>query len=48
VRLPGTTGYAVDVRTQVGASTVDVDQDPASTHRITVHTDVGAVKIERL
>jgi hypothetical protein len=48
LRLPGTTGYAVDVRTEVGASTVEVDQDPASTHHITVHTDLGAVKIERL
>jgi len=48
LRLPGTTSYAVDIRTEVGGSTVEVDQDPASTHRITVHTDVGAVKIERL
>lgn len=48
VRLPGTTSYAIDVRTEVGASTVDVDRDPSSAHRITAHTELGAVKIERL
>jgi DUF4097 and DUF4098 domain-containing protein YvlB len=48
LRLPGTTAYAVDVRTDVGASSVEVDQDPSSTHKITVHTEVGGVKIERL
>ncbi len=48
LRLPGTTAYAVDVRTDVGASSVDVDRDPTSAHRITVHTEVGGVKIERL
>ena len=48
LRVPGTTAYAVDVQTSVGASSVKVDQDPASTHRIEVHTDVGAVKIESL
>jgi hypothetical protein len=48
LRLPGTTAYAVDVRTEVGASTVEVDRDPASAHQITVHTEVGGVKIERL
>jgi len=48
LRLPGTTAYAVDVRTDVGASSVEVDRDPASAHQITVHTEVGGVKIERL
>lgn len=48
LRLPGTTSYAVDVRTESGTTTVDVDRDPASAHRITVRTEVGAVKIERL
>jgi hypothetical protein len=48
VRVPGTTAYAVDVQTSVGGSSVGVDQDPASAHRIEVHTDLGAVKIERL
>jgi hypothetical protein len=48
LRLPGTTAYAVDVRTEVGASTVEVDRDPASAHQITVHTEAGGVKIERL
>lgn len=47
LRLPGTTAYAVDVRTSVGATSVDVDKDPASKHRIEIQTDVGAVKIER-
>ncbi len=48
IRLPGTTAYAVDVRTDVGASSVEVDRDPASAHQITVHTEVGGVQIERL
>jgi DUF4097 and DUF4098 domain-containing protein YvlB len=48
LRLPDTTAYAVDVRTKVGASSVDVDRDPSSTHKITVRTEVGGVKIERL
>jgi DUF4097 and DUF4098 domain-containing protein YvlB len=48
LRLPGTTAYAVDIRTDVGASSVEVDRDPASKHKITVHTEVGGVKIERL
>jgi hypothetical protein len=48
LRLPGSTAYALDVRTEVGASTVEVDRDPASEHQITVHTEVGGVKIERL
>jgi hypothetical protein len=48
LRLPGTAAYAVDVRTKVGASSVEVDRDPASRHQITVHTDVGGVQIERL
>ena len=28
LRLPGTTTYAVDVQTSIGASTIGVDQDP--------------------
>jgi hypothetical protein len=48
VRVPGTTAYAVDVQTSVGGSSVGVEQDPASAHRIEVHTELGAVKIERL
>ena len=48
LRVPGTTAYAVDVKTSAGTSSVGVENDPASTHRIEVHTDVGAVKIERL
>ncbi|HYP43576.1 MAG TPA: hypothetical protein VEQ66_00070 [Propionibacteriaceae bacterium] len=48
LRLPGSTAYAVDVRSQVGASAVDVDRDPTSAHQIEVHTEVGGVKIERL
>jgi DUF4097 and DUF4098 domain-containing protein YvlB len=47
LRVPGTTAYAVDVRTAVGATSVDVDKNPASKHRIEIQTDVGAVKIER-
>lgn len=48
LRLPGATAYAVDVRTDVGASSVEVDRDPASEHRIMVHTEVGGVKIGRV
>jgi DUF4097 and DUF4098 domain-containing protein YvlB len=45
IAVPGTTAYAVDVKTSVGASSIGVDQDPTSRHRIEVHTDVGAVEI---
>jgi hypothetical protein len=48
VRVPGSTAYAVDIRTSVGGSSVRVDEDPASAHRIQVRTDVGAVQIEPL
>ena len=48
LHLPGTTAYAVDVQTSVGASSISVEQDPKSTHRIQVHTEVGAVKIQPL
>lgn len=48
LRVPGTTAYAVDVHTEVGGVSVDVDKDPRSAHRIEVKTEVGAVKIDRL
>jgi DUF4097 and DUF4098 domain-containing protein YvlB len=48
LRLPGSTAYAVDVQTTVGDSSVDVDQNLASTHRIEVRSKVGSVKIARL
>jgi hypothetical protein len=48
LRVPGTTAYAVDVHTDVGGVSVDVDKDPRSAHRIEVKTEVGAVKIDRL
>jgi hypothetical protein len=48
LRVPGTTAYAVDVRTPAGAERVRVDQDPASAHHIQVRTDVGAVQIDPL
>lgn len=48
LRVPRTTAYAVDVRGQVGKASVKVDRDPASTHRIEVQTQVGAVQIEPL
>jgi hypothetical protein len=48
LRVPGTTAYAVDVRTAVGGSSVEVDQDSSSSHRIKVTSEVGAVKIDRL
>jgi hypothetical protein len=46
--VPDTAAYAVDVQTSVGASSISVEQDPKSTHRIQVHTEVGAVKIQPL
>ncbi len=48
LRVPGTTTYAVEVHTSVGAAVVDVDTDPSSSHRLEVSTDVGAVKIQKL
>jgi DUF4097 and DUF4098 domain-containing protein YvlB len=48
LHLPGTTSYAVDIQTEVGTNNVDVDQDPASQHRITVRTEVGKVEINRV
>ncbi|HEX8627341.1 MAG TPA: DUF4097 family beta strand repeat-containing protein [Catenuloplanes sp.] len=48
LRVPRATAYAVDVRTAVGGSSVHVDSDPASAHRIQVRTDFGAVSIEPL
>ena len=35
-------------RCDVGASSVDVDRDPASAHKVTVRTEVGGVTIARL
>ena len=32
VRVSGTTAYALDIHTSAGGSTVNVDQNPASTH----------------
>jgi DUF4097 and DUF4098 domain-containing protein YvlB len=48
LRVPRDVAYAVSVRTDVGKADISVDQDPASTHRIQVHTQVGAVRIEPL
>jgi hypothetical protein len=48
LRVPGTTAYAVDVHTEVGRVSVEVDKDPRSAHRLEVSTEVGAVKIDRL
>ncbi|WP_328475247.1 DUF4097 family beta strand repeat-containing protein [Actinoplanes sp. NBC_00393] len=44
--LPPQVAYAVTVATEVGRSQISVDQDPASKHRVEVHTQVGAVSIE--
>jgi DUF4097 and DUF4098 domain-containing protein YvlB len=48
LRLPGSTAYAVDVQTTVGGSSVEVDQDPTSAHRIEVRSKVGSVKVAPL
>ena len=45
LHLPSATAYAINVEASVGASSISVDQDPNSTHRIRVHTEAGAVKI---
>lgn len=45
LRVPGDQTYAVDVGTTVGASKVSVQRDDASTHKIEVKTQVGAVSI---
>jgi len=47
LRLPGNAAYAVDVQTTVGDSSVDVDQNSASAHRIKIRSRVGSVKIAR-
>jgi putative adhesin len=46
IRVPGNTAYAVDVRSDVGSSTVSVREDAASPHKISVKTQVGAVTVE--
>ena len=48
VRVPNGTSYAVDVQTTVGQSTISVQRDPTSTHKIEIRTGVGAVKIGNL
>lgn len=48
LRVPRTEAYAVDVHTGVGGNSVRVDKDPASTHRIEVRSEVGAVSVEPL
>jgi DUF4097 and DUF4098 domain-containing protein YvlB len=48
VRVPGDRAYAVTAGTKVGATEVSVRKDPASAHRIEIHTDVGAIQVEPL
>jgi len=48
LRVPGTTAYAVDVNTKVGADRVKVEKDASSANHIQVRTDSGAVSIEPL
>ena len=37
--------YAVDASAKAGARTVDVSDDPASTHHVKVSSDAGAVSV---
>ncbi|HEU0127714.1 MAG TPA: DUF4097 family beta strand repeat-containing protein [Pseudonocardiaceae bacterium] len=45
VRLPASTGYAVDADSQVGTADVTVQRDPGSAHRIRAHSQVGSVSV---
>jgi DUF4097 and DUF4098 domain-containing protein YvlB len=46
VKLPSGTSYAVDVSTTAGGSDIKVQQDPASPHRLSLRTNLGAIKVE--
>jgi Putative adhesin len=48
LRVPGGTGYAVDVRAPNASEKVSVEKDASSAHRIQVRAEVGAVKIAPL
>lgn len=45
VRLPAGTTYVVDAGSQVGNVDVTVQQEPASGHRVTAHSQVGSVTV---
>jgi hypothetical protein len=46
VRVPSGTAYAVEVDTDLGTSNISVQRDPASDHRIAIHSSAGAVTVE--
>jgi hypothetical protein len=48
VKVPAGTAYAVDARTTMGGAKVSVQRDEASTHKIQVSAELGAVKVENL
>lgn len=48
VRVPAGDSYAIAAKAKTGSTEVSVPKDPASTHRIEVSTQLGAIKIETL
>jgi Putative adhesin len=46
VKVPGGTAYAVEASTGAGRSDIRVQQDPASPHKISLKTNVGAIRVE--
>jgi DUF4097 and DUF4098 domain-containing protein YvlB len=46
VKVPGGTAYAVEASTGAGKSDIRVQQDPASPHKISLKTTVGAIRVE--
>jgi hypothetical protein len=46
VRVPSGTAYAVEADTALGTAKISVQRDPASVHRIAVHSSAGAVTVE--
>ena len=48
VRVPDGTAYAVEADTDLGASDISVQRDPASEHRIAVRSSAGSITVEHL
>jgi DUF4097 and DUF4098 domain-containing protein YvlB len=46
VKVPGGTAYAVEASTGAGRSDIRVEQDPASPHKISLKTNLGAIRVE--
>ena len=48
VRVPDGTAYAVEADTDLGASDISVQRDPASEHRIAVSSSAGSITVEHM